>query len=43
MQARHRGRNRTRSAARDARDRVDNALEDFLERHRLIVVIADVH
>src|SRR5262249_1000382 len=26
-----------------ARDRADNALDDFFERHRLIVVIANVH
>jgi hypothetical protein len=27
----------------DVRDHVDDAAQDFLERHRLIVVIADVH
>jgi hypothetical protein len=34
---------RAERAIPDLRDRVDNALEDFLERDRLIVVIADVH
>jgi hypothetical protein len=32
-----------RSAVVGLRDRVDNALHDFLERHCLIVVFADVY
>src|SRR5262249_61435115 len=41
--ARHRRRDMAWSAARDGRDSGDDAAEDLLERHRLIVVIADVH
>jgi hypothetical protein len=36
-------RNVTWSAVRAARDGTNNALEDFFQCHRLIVVIADVH
>jgi hypothetical protein len=43
MRASDRGCNGTWSAFREARDRVDNAADDFLQRHRLIVVIADVY
>ena len=43
VRAGYRRRNRTWSAILDLRDRFDDALEDFLERHCLIVVVADVH
>ena len=43
VRSHHRCRNLAWSAVPDVRDRVDDAAQDFLERHRLIVVIADVH
>jgi len=42
VRARRDCRNMARRTVRDARDRVDDALEDFVERDPLIVVIADV-
>jgi hypothetical protein len=43
VNGRYRGRNMAWSALLDLRDRVDNALENFSECDRLIIVIADVH
>jgi hypothetical protein len=43
VNGRYGGHSMARSAVPDLRDHVDNALEDFLECDRLIVVIADVH
>ena len=38
-----RRRERARGAVGDLRDRVGDAAQDLRQRHRLVVVIADVH